>query len=71
MADALRSGRSGRKAVEVQVLLSAPKLTLSEMTAPRGGIPPTPPFRRALASAAKDFCGVILFLAPPSLRGKG
>jgi len=44
---------------------------LSEMTAPRGGIPPTPPFRRALASAAKDFCGVILFLAPPSLRGKG
>jgi len=23
----------------------------------RGGIPPTPPFRRALAEAAKNFCG--------------
>jgi len=39
----------------------------------RGGIPPTPPFRRALASAGEIFCGelLILFLAPPSQRGKG
>jgi len=37
----------------------------------RGGIPPTPPFRLALASVGDFFSGLtILFLAPPSLCGK-
>jgi hypothetical protein len=27
----------------------------------RGGIPPTPPFRRALASGGKNFCGLYPF----------
>jgi len=37
-----------------------------------GGIPPTPPFRRVLAGTDGIFGGdKILFLAPPSLRGKG
>jgi len=36
-----------------------------------GGIPPTPPFRHALARTDGFFGGgKILFLAPPSLRGK-
>ena len=37
-----------------------------------GGIPPTPPFRRTLARTDWICDGdKILFLAPPSLRGKG
>ena len=38
----------------------------------RGGIPPTPSFRLALAWAGEIFGGglTILFLAPPSRRGK-
>jgi hypothetical protein len=38
----------------------------------RGRIPPTPPFRLALTWTGEIFCGgfLILFLAPPSQRGK-
>jgi len=36
-----------------------------------GGIPPTPPFRHALARTDGIFGdGIILFLAPPPVRGK-
>ena len=36
-----------------------------------GGIPPTPPFRRVLAGTDGIFGGdIILFLAPPPVRGK-